>query len=135
LLCEEPICLVSGIAIDSNELLDYPLITHPYSGVNDIVQRWWQQNFSLAPRIAMEVDNVDIGLQMILRNLGWGILPAIGLENYPSLYKKNLYWQDGTPITRKTWLMCRHSLAELSTVKAFTDFLISAMSVLPTIKR
>jgi DNA-binding transcriptional LysR family regulator len=103
LLCEEPICLVSGSPLEISELPDFPLITHPYSGVHDIVQRWWQQNFSLSPRISMEIDNVDIGLQMILRNLGWGILPAIGLENYPSLYKKNLYWQDGTPITRKTW--------------------------------
>ncbi|MHC1758916.1 MAG: LysR family transcriptional regulator [Negativicutes bacterium] len=123
LISIEPICLVSGSPIDISDLPHRPQIIHPASGVHDMTEEWWRQNFVSPPNISMEVDNMDIGLKMVLRNLGWAIIPHIGLQGYPSLYVKNIYWKNGDPLLRKTWLMCRNSSLELSVNKAFIDYI------------
>ncbi len=130
LIAVEPICLVSGSPLEIGDLPNRPQIVHPSSGVHDIAEEWWRQNFVSPPYVSMEADNMDIGLQMVLRDLGWAIIPAIGLKRYPSLYIKDLYWKNGTPLLRRTWLMCRYSSLELSVVSAFMEYMhdISSLS-------
>lgn len=123
LICNEPICLIANEPLEMRDLPNKPQIIHPFSGVSNIAEKWWRENFSVPSYISMEIDDMDIGLKMVLKNLGWTIMPKLGLNNYPSLYKKELHWKNGKPLLRQTWLMCRNSSLELIAVKTFLEYI------------
>lgn len=124
LLAEEPICLVSMENIELDELLRKPHIRY---GTDTTLQKeiddWWRQNFKAPPRTTMEVNTMDTARQLVLHGLGWTILPAIGLPKNDSLLAKPLSWRDGTPMIRKTWLLCSDGALELLTVRTFIEYL------------
>ena len=124
LLGEEPVCLVSREELDLANLLNKPHIRY---GTDTTLQKemddWWRQNFKEPPHTTMEVNTMDTARQLVLHGLGWTILPAIGLPKNDTLFAKPLFWRDGTPMTRKTWLLCSDGALELLTVRAFIDYL------------
>lgn len=124
LLQEEPICLASPQKIDFKELPTLPRINYGTdSSLRVMLEDWWRENFSIPPKIAMEVDSMDTCRQMVLHGLGWAILPLIGLQQHDSLYTQELHWRDGTPVLRRTWMLYRNASLELSPVYAFTNYL------------
>ncbi|MDR3564095.1 MAG: LysR family transcriptional regulator [Negativicutes bacterium] len=124
LLREEPICLVSRKPIEIENLPDHPRINYGTdSSLQAMAEEWWQQTFFRPSFVTMQVDTMDTCRQMVLHNLGWAILPTIGLQQQDGLYKKELYWKSGEPLVRRTWVMCRTASLDLSTVRAFVDYL------------
>ncbi|MBP2626940.1 MAG: transcriptional regulator, LysR family [Firmicutes bacterium] len=124
ILQEEHICLASPNVIDLQDLPNLPRINYGTdSSLRVMLEDWWRENFSFPSTITMEVDSMDTCRQMVLHGLGWAILPLIGLKSHDSLYIRNLYWRDGTPVLRRTWMLYRNSSLELSAVHAFTDYL------------
>jgi DNA-binding transcriptional LysR family regulator len=127
LFSEESICLVSSSPLDIHKLPLYPRIIVSSSEIQDMVDEWWHQTFTVPPYITLEVDSMDICRQMALHGLGWGVMPAIGLKGYDSLYKQPLYWKNGEPLVRRTWLMCRDSALQLPTIHAFVEYVKSVI--------
>lgn len=123
LLSEEPICLVSSKPIEFTELPHLPQISYlTDSSLEPMIQEWWRDFFSRPPFIPMEVDNMDTCRQMVLHGLGWAILPSIGLGHQPAPFTRELYWRNGKPLLRRTWIMFPTAALELSAVRAFVDF-------------
>ena len=121
LLNEEPICLVSSKPIELKNLPEYPRIM-ANSAVQSSAEEWWNQLFNTSPKATTEVDSIDTCRQMVLHGLGWAILPAIGLKQHnQNLFIKNLYFKDGTPLVRRTWLMYRSSYLQLPIIWAFIE--------------
>lgn len=124
LLQEEHICLTSPTVIELQDLPNLPQINYGTdSSLRVMLEDWWRENFSLPPKVSMEVDSMDTCRQMVLHGLGWAILPLIGLKEHDSLYTRELYWRDDTPVLRRTWMLYRNSSLELSAVTAFTNYL------------
>ncbi|MEN6567784.1 MAG: LysR family transcriptional regulator [Veillonellales bacterium] len=120
LLREDPICLVSSKPITLKDLPHSPRIVAS-SSMQSQIDEWWHQTFYCSPVATMEVDSIDSCRQMVLHGLGWAILPSIGLKQYDKVFSKNLYWEDGTPLVRRTWLMYRSSYLQLPIVCAFAE--------------
>ena len=124
LLQEENICLASSSVISLEDLPNRPQINYGTdSSLQIMLEDWWRELFSCPPMITMEVDSMDTCRQMVLHGLGWAFLPFIGLKQHADLKTKKLYWQNGTPVVRKTWMLYRNSSLQLSAVRAFTDYL------------
>ena len=66
---------------------------------------------------------MDTARQMVLHGLGWTILPTIGLPKNDTLFAQALFWPDGTPLIRQTWVLCSSVALELQTVRAFLAYL------------
>ena len=127
LLREEPICLVAPEPIDFKDLPHKTQVSYlTDSSLKPLVDEWWREYFEKPPLITMDVDSMDTCRQMVLHGLGWAILPATGLSKHDGLYKKELKWRSGKPLSRCTWLMYHKASLELLTVKAFVDFIIAA---------
>ena len=123
LLSEEPICLVSSQPIEFSELPYKPQVSYlTDSSLEPVVQEWWREYFTRPPLITMEVDNMDTCRQMVLHGLGWAILPAIGLGRQSAPFIRELFWRSGNPLLRRTWIMLPNSALELSSVRAFVEF-------------
>jgi len=124
MLREESLYLASYQPIVFHNLPHLPRVNYGTDpSLRDMVQNWWYETFSCPPNISMQVDSMDTCRQMVLHNLGWAILPEIGLKEPNSLYTQKLHWQDGTPVLRRTQMVYRNSLLELSAVSAFVNYL------------
>ena len=124
LLQEEHICLASSNVIALQDLPDRPRINYRTdSSLQVMLEDWWRERFPCPPKITMEVDSMDTCRQMVFHGLGWAILPFSGLKQHDSLNTQELYWCDGKPLLRRTWLLYRNSSLELSAVHAFINYL------------
>jgi DNA-binding transcriptional LysR family regulator len=124
MLSEEPLCLAACHPVDFKDLPYLPRINYGTdSALKDMVHNWWRETYPCPSKITMEVDSMDTCRQMVLHDLGWAILPAIGLKEQPSLFTRELYWRDNTPVLRRTWMLCRTSSLNLSAVQAFVDYI------------
>lgn len=57
---------------------------------------------------------------MVERGLGWGIVPEMCLEYFDGIARP-LYFENGEPLTRATWLMYKKKALELPQVRVFLD--------------
>jgi DNA-binding transcriptional LysR family regulator len=126
LLREEPLCLVASQPIDLAALPDIPWIQYDIDfTINATDEDWWRENYSVLPLVNMKVDKIDTCLQLVLHGLGWAIVPEIWLQSHPALYVQPMYWKNGTPITRNTWLLYQDCILERSAVRAFVEHLLT----------
>ncbi|MEI7429636.1 MAG: LysR family transcriptional regulator [Betaproteobacteria bacterium] len=124
LLSKEPVCLVSRERLELNELLDKPYIRYSTdTSLQKMLEDWWRKNYNAPPRTTMEVNTMDTAREMVLNGLGWSILPSIGLPKNDTLFSKELFWPDGKPLIRNTWVLCSNGALELKAVTAFLEHL------------
>jgi DNA-binding transcriptional LysR family regulator len=127
LLREEPICLVSRHPLKLEELPDKPRIIYGTdSSLQEMVDEWWRQTFFRPPFTHMAVDTMDTCRRMVVHNLGWAVLPSIGLNEHDGLFTLPLHWKNGEPLLRRTWGLCRRMSLELPAVRTFLQYLTEA---------
>jgi DNA-binding transcriptional LysR family regulator len=127
------VCIVSKQPISLENLPKLPRIRHQ-SGpdTKKIAEQWWQENYAKPPYISMEVDNLETCKKMVLKGLGYGILPKYLLSEEDlanDLFIYPLTFSDGKPILRKLWAFYREDDMNLSVVKAFVNFLKENYSI------
>jgi len=123
----DEVCIVSKEPISLQDLPSLPRIRHQ-SGpdTKKIVEQWWQEHFTHPPYISMEVGNLETCKKMVLKGLGYGILPRYALQEKDleaGLFIHPLTVADGKPVLRKLWAFYREDDLHLSVVRAFVDFL------------
>lgn len=124
LLKKEPIHLISKRQIDIINLPELPLIRYKTDqSLKEDISAWWSDQFSQPANVAMEVDRLETCKAMVKNDFGFAIVPEICLKEDDNLYHQELYFADGTPFTRDTWLIYNSSSVNLSVVKHFVDFL------------
>lgn len=138
LLHEDPISIISIRPIQLKELPSTPMISYqpnnlirktqkPSNPLSKLIENWWQENFTSAPMISMEIDKVETCKEMVANNLGYAIIPKSALTSHDSFYTYDLRAENDELITRKTWLMYRESSLELSPVKSFVEHMKKAL--------
>ena len=124
MLHEERLCLISKREIDINNLPQLPFIQYQTdSSLKNIINSWWHNRFSEPPLITMETDRQETCKEMVKNDLGIAILPEICLQPSDNLYTYGLTYKNGEKVYRNTWLMYNNDALQLSTVRAFIDFL------------
>lgn len=123
LLLEENICVVSKKKIELSDLPNLPRINYKTDqSLRNTVDHWWKERFSQPPSIAMEVDKMETGKEMVLNGLGYAILPTIVLGEQEDLFKIKLTSKYGEPINRKSWMIYKKDSLDLHLIKVFVDF-------------
>lgn len=123
LYLEESICVISANPIKFADLPILPRLEYKKDyKLNEIINKWWWENFDSPPRVSMTVNRSDICREMVMEGLGYAILPSLIIENDHNLYKWNLTDETGKVINRKTWLFYHRDMMDLKIVKAFVDF-------------
>jgi len=124
MLHEERLCLISKREIDINNLPQLPFIQYQTdSSLKNIINSWWHNRFSEPPLVTMETDRQETCKEMVKNDLGIAILPEICLQPSDNLYTYGLTYKNGEKVYRNTWLMYNNDALQLSTVRAFIDFL------------
>ncbi|WP_227937157.1 LysR family transcriptional regulator [Alkalihalobacillus deserti] len=125
LLNTESVCVISKTPIDLTQLPTLPRITfNTDPKLQQIIDKWWHQQFSQPPTITMEIDNIETCKKLVAKGLGYAIVPSLGLSNIPDLEKIELTDYENNPLQRNTWLLYKESEIKYPIVKEFIDFLI-----------
>lgn len=124
LMMEENICIVSKHEIRLQDLPNLPRINYKTEpSLQNTIDLWWKERYSLPPNIVMEVDKMETGKEMVLNGLGYAILPTIVLGGQEDLYKMNLTTKHGEPWKRKSWMIYRKESLNLTLIKEFVEFM------------
>ncbi|MDU2064694.1 MAG: LysR family transcriptional regulator [Sporomusaceae bacterium] len=123
LLMEERVCVVSSEPLDLQDLpqlqrVDYKL---DYK-LKELIDHWWWENYSEPPHVCMEVDKSDTCKEMVVRGLGYAIMPEFVLSQTEGLHTIAIKDQNGTTIKRNTWLLYHKEFLDLKLVKTFVEF-------------
>jgi DNA-binding transcriptional LysR family regulator len=131
LLQEEPLCLISANPVSIEKLPSIPGISYRTDPTMQYqIDRWWQENFSVPPKILMLADSVYTCRQLVLAGLGWAILPSLRLpEQRDQLFVKELTNKQNEPYKRQTRLIFRHIAQEIDAVNIFIQFICAKFSV------
>ncbi|MFH8133014.1 LysR family transcriptional regulator [Pantoea osteomyelitidis] len=112
--------LVSLHPIDLRLLPQLPQIRINHGGhITHQIERWWNANYQLAPRVAMQVDKLEVCLAMVERGLGYAIV-----SSYQPLSDR--LWSmplqvAGEALKSRTWLLWRHASREASVILPFVE--------------
>lgn len=109
LIFEEPMYLVSRRSIDMKKLPEDTLICLPRIDVDINLFRWWESQYGSLPQKIIEIQSIDACLKLVDQDLGFTVLPELSLvKRKNSMMMEQLRWQNGQPLTQKTWCFCRN---------------------------
>ena len=133
LLQNEPLCIVSAKALSLKDLPTIPgiqYLTDPTMQYQ--IDRWWQENFSIPPKILMHVDSAYTCRQLVMAGLGWAIMPALRLpENIENLFIQEIKNKNDQLYDRPTRLIYRNAAREIDAVDVFINFIENAFKAKP----
>lgn len=130
LLSKERLFLLSKRKLQFKQLPEMPFIDYSTDlSLRNLINDWWQEHFSVPPRVTMEVDKLETCKEMVNYDLGVSIFPEMSMKETDDLYKMTLLDKEGSPLERTTWLMYDKSYLSLSVVKTFIDFVIKELKV------
>lgn len=79
----------------------------------------WLREANLATHLSnITVDNITTCRELVQTGVGWAILPEIALKDFDGI-KKKLYFKNGEPFIRKTYILCQAGAAKLSQIEKF----------------
>lgn len=124
LLSSEPMCLVCSMENSKKPLNSYPYIgRHTDSTLAAKLHDWLAERNLSDFNTKLWIDNIDSCKEMARHGLGWCILPQICLGDFDG-YIEKLYFNDNTPLERKTYVLYKNSYYELPQVRLFIQCLI-----------
>lgn len=125
LLQTEPLCIISAKPLAIEELPNIPGIKYATDSTMQYqIDRWWQEHFSVPPKILMHADSVYTCRQLVLAGLGWSIMPALRLPDHTdNLSVIEIADRENEPYLRPTRMIYRDSARELDAVNTFIEFI------------
>ena len=125
-LASEPLCLAC-----SYENADRPLRSHPFIFYHtddraslSQIERWTLEREIPFYNAKYSINHINSCKELALLGMGWSILPRTCLDGFDG-FIQNLYFSDGTPLTRDTFLLYHSSYYQLEQVRLFVDTLVA----------
>lgn len=114
--------------ISPEELPNLPQVNYRHDiYTNKLLTDWWKDCYSKPPNILMEVNHGDACKAMVKDGLGYGIfLIDEYLEVSDKLVKTKLYWKNGEPLLRGTWMIYEKKWLDNPLVNNFLKFIKSS---------
>ena len=133
ILQDEPLCIVASTPVQLAELPHLPYIEYDTDPTMQFqIESWWQQNFSVPPKVFMHADSVYTCRQLVMAGLGWSIMPSLRLVHHTQdVHAQIIYDQNQQPYRRLTRLIYSHPAREIDAVNEFIKFLCNRLGVEP----
>ena len=123
LLAREHICAITSQKDRQTPLSGLPQISRPADDdMERILAQWMRENHLQASPNRISVNSTATCMAMVERGLGWGIVPEICLGNFHGCVRP-LYFTNGEPLTRSTFIMYTKQALELPQVRAFIQLI------------
>lgn len=122
LMSSEPICLIHNYDTDIFKCWKYPYIERiSDNNMEYLVKQWLQeQDFDEPIQSDISIDGIQTVVSMVSNQLGWAIVPEIGLQNFNGTIIP-LTFKNGAPLVRSTYLLYQKTSLHLPQIQAFID--------------
>lgn len=133
LLQDDSLCIVAAAPVILHDLPKLPYIEYDTDPTMQFqVDNWWQQNYSVPPKVFMHADSVYTCRQLVMAGLGWSIMPLLRIGNHTEeLNIQTIYDQNQQPYRRPTRLIYAQDALEIDAVNEFIKFICKHFSVQP----
>lgn len=118
LLERESVCLIRNKANADTPLEELRYIDRDANPEHQSMKARWLMEHKLEPSSILNVEGLSTCVAMVKAGLGWSIVPEICLSYFDGIAQP-LFFADGTPLTRSTYLLYRRRETELPQVRAF----------------
>lgn len=118
LLERESVCLIRSKTNADTPLEELRYIDRDANPEHQSMKARWLMEHKLEPSSILNVDGLSTCVAMVKAGLGWSIVPEICLSYFDGIAEP-LFFADGTPLTRSTYLLYRRRETELPQVRAF----------------
>lgn len=107
-----------------DELPELPFVTFQTDHHTDeTIEKWWYDHFTLPAYTAITVRNSNICFEMVRSGLGYGLfLNADQWRREKDLYYQQMFFTDGTPVSRTSYVGYREETLSAPNVAAFLRF-------------
>ncbi|WP_068672425.1 LysR family transcriptional regulator [Oceanobacillus sp. Castelsardo] len=123
LLFKDPMCLFSSSEIKLSTLSSQPRIDYQTGMViHSLIETWWNDHYDTPPTVGMMVDSMEACKEMVIKGLGYGILPASMLEGHKNINRVDLFDKHKKPIDTNTWMYYSETLLDTKIVSKFVEF-------------
>lgn len=125
LLEESPLYLISAQEIDYKTLPSYPAIRYRTDpSLDELRNRWWQQNFIEMPHFLLVVDDCLTCVEMVNAGLGYAIVPGDMVSRCSSnVHRVLIYDKRRHPILRPSHLICKSAMTASMPVQIFIEYI------------
>jgi DNA-binding transcriptional LysR family regulator len=125
LISTEQACLVSKTEIPLEDLPKLPQISYlkdPFA--KKLLDDWWYSYFSKPPLLGMHANHGDTCHEMIANGLGYGIFLSPNFVSHSrNLFRRKLFYLDGRPLVRNSWMIWNRELSDVPLVKRFLGYM------------
>ena len=119
LLERERVCAIVSSKNAGLALQELPQIhRHTDVDMEREITQWLRENKIPSSKRRIQVNSTHTCVTMVERGLGWGIVPEICLDNFTG-QRRPLYFANGEPLMRSTYLMYSPQALALPQVKTF----------------
>lgn len=124
-LFTESMSIISPYPIDVNDLPNLPRIDYKCDHkLQELIDGWWQERFSVPPMIEIKVDRTDTCCIMVNNHLGYAIIPTFIANQWKGqFFQRPLVDLHEKLISRATWLLCKDQSLAIPRVKNFVEFM------------
>ena len=123
LLDREHICAICQAGCSKEDFMQIPYIKRQSgSDMERDIAQWLQENPLRPVKNRISAATTGIIVNMVSHGLGWSVVPEICLDEFKGkIYP--LYFENGEPLTRSTYLMYSPRMLELPQVRAFIELI------------
>ena len=118
LLERESVCLIRNKANADTPLEELRYIDRDANPEHQSMKARWLMEHKMEPDAQLNVDGLSTCVAMVKAGLGWSIVPEICLSYFDGIAEP-LFFADGTPLTRSTYL--RYT-SEILSVDAYAAY-------------
>jgi DNA-binding transcriptional LysR family regulator len=123
LLSREKICVICNQQNENKSLSEIPYIGRKTDAdFERELAQWMYENNIRTEEHGIYVDNITTCVEMVRRGLGWGIVPEICLKDFSGCVR-HLFFANGEPLIRSTYIMYSSQILALPQAKAFIDLI------------
>lgn len=123
LLDREKICAIYNQQDENTTLSEIPFIGRKTdTELERELMQWMHENNIPVEGHGIYVDNITTCVEMVRRGVGWGIVPEICLKDFKGCIRP-LFFANGEPLVRSTYIMFSSQILDLPQVKAFIDLI------------
>lgn len=123
LLAREHICAITSLQDKDTPLSGLPQVSRPADDdMERMLAQWMRENHLQTSPNRIRVNSTATCMAMVERGLGWGIVPELCLGNFHGCIHP-LYFANGEPLTRSTFIMYNKQALELPQVRVFIQLI------------
>lgn len=123
-LSTEPICLIRSRDNADKPLESLRYISRYTDNNHMTLQTRWLIEHNLNPESTLNVDTLSTVVKLTQNGIGWSIVPGICLDTFIGV-REPLFFEDGTPLLRNTYLLYRKRDYALPQLREFVRIAVA----------